>query len=82
MAYRGKITEDDSPGPGQFWLMTSWNGLGPAKSHLIFLDLVILVNLEKGSDETSCLRTSSWDKQFRLVLSRNWPGPGKSSTVI
>jgi hypothetical protein len=29
---RPQITEDDLPGPGQFWLVISWNWPGPSKS--------------------------------------------------
>jgi hypothetical protein len=77
-----KITEDDSLGPGQFRFTTSRNRPGPRKSSSViwWRRKVILLNLKKGFDETSCLKSSSGDKLFRLVISRNWPGPGKSSS--
>ncbi len=38
--------------------------------------------MKRGFDEASCLKSSSGDKRFRLVVSRNWSGPGtgKSSS--
>jgi hypothetical protein len=33
---------------------------------------VIFLYLKRGSDETSCLKSSSGDEWFRLVQSRNW----------
>ncbi len=41
---------------------------------------VILLNLKGGVDETSCLKSFSGDKWFRLAVSQNWPGPGKTSS--
>ncbi len=53
--------------------LTRRNWLVPGKSS-------ILLNLQRGFDEASCLKSSSGDKRFRLVISRNWSGPGKSSS--
>jgi hypothetical protein len=39
-----------------------------------------LLNLQRGFDEASSLKSSSGDKRFRLVVSRNRPDPGKSSS--
>ncbi len=77
-----EITEDDLPKPIKFRLTTSWNWPGPGKSSSViwWRRKVILLNLERGFDETSYLKSSSWDKQFRLVVSRNSPGPGQSSS--
>ncbi len=72
-----EITEDDLPGPSQFRIMTSRNRPGPGKSSSVvwWPRKVILLNMKSGFDETSWLKSSSGDKRFRLVVSRNCSGP-------
>jgi hypothetical protein len=57
--------------------MTSRSQPGPGKSSSVIKwhRKVILLNLKSGFDETSCLKSSSRDKQFKLVESLNCPGP-------
>ncbi len=66
--------------PFQLQSSRNWPGPGKSSSVIWWRGKVILLNLKRGCDETSCLKSFSGDKQFRLVVSRNSPGPGMSSS--
>jgi hypothetical protein len=53
---------------------------GKSSSGIRWSRKVILPNLQIGFDEASCLKSSSWNTRFRLVVSRNRPDSGKSSS--
>ncbi len=61
----------------QFRLKKNRNRPSPGKSSSVIFwrRKVILLNLKTGIDETSCPKSSSGEKRFRLVVSRNCPGP-------
>ncbi len=69
MTYRGLAdsVSRNRPGPGK------------SSSGIRWRRKVILPNLQRGFDVASCLKSSSGDTRFRLVVSRNWPDSGKSS---
>jgi hypothetical protein len=67
--------EDDLTGPGQFRLMTSWNRLSLQDD---FRQLVIHSSFQIQQDDF----VLAGPGQLQLVISRNWLGPGKTSSVI